>query len=79
MMSIRELMKEVDTYIKQPDSNLDNPFLLSVESSLVVRGRGTVVTGKVEHGQLNINDELDLVSDIIRKTACLGIECLENH
>jgi elongation factor Tu len=74
MLSIRELMKEVDNYIKQPDSNLENPFLLSVESSLVVRGRGTVVTGKVEHGQLNINDELDLVSDIIRKTACLGIE-----
>jgi len=74
MISIRNLMEKVDTYIKQPESNLENPFLLSVESSLVVRGRGTVVTGKVEHGQLNINDELDLVSDIIRKTTCLGIE-----
>lgn len=74
MISIRNLIKEVDTYIKQPDSNLENPFLLSVESSLVVRGRGTVVTGKVEHGQLTVNDELDLVSDIIRKTMCLGIE-----
>jgi len=74
MISIRNLMKEVDNYIKQPESSLENPFLLSVESSLVVRGRGTVVTGKVEHGQLNVNDELDLVSNIIRKTACLGIE-----
>src|ERR1043165_3302718 len=67
-------MKEGDTYIKQPESSIENPFLLSVESSLVVRGCGTVVTGKVEHGQLNVNDELDLVSSIIRKTACLGIE-----
>jgi elongation factor Tu len=54
MISIRNLMKEVDNYIKQPESSLENPFLLSVESSLVVRGRGTVVTGKVEHGQLNV-------------------------
>lgn len=74
MMSIRNLMEQVDNYIQQPLSNLDNPFLLSVEGSIVVRGRGTVVTGKVEHGQLNLNDELDLVSDIIRKTACMGIE-----
>jgi elongation factor Tu len=74
MLSIRKLMQTVDTYIAQPQSNLENPFLLSVEGSLVVRGRGTVVTGKVEHGQLNINDELELTSSIIRKTTCMGIE-----
>lgn len=72
--SIKELMNHVDTYIEQPKSTIDQPFLLSVESSIVVRGRGTVVTGKVEQGQLSVNDELDLVSDIIRKTACMGIE-----
>jgi elongation factor Tu len=54
MMSIRQLMEQVDNYILQPISNLENPFLLSVEGSIVVRGRGTVVTGKVEHGQLNL-------------------------
>lgn len=54
MLSIKKLMETVDTYIQQPQSNLENPFLLSVEGSLVVRGRGTVVTGKVEHGQLNV-------------------------
>lgn len=74
MISIRNLIEQVDNYILQPVSNIENPFLLSVEGSIVVRGRGTVVTGKVEQGILNINDELDLVSDIIRKTACMGIE-----
>lgn len=72
--SIKNLIHEIDNYILQPKSTLDEPFLLSVESSIVVRGRGTVVTGKVERGQLSVNDELDLVSDIIRKTACMGIE-----
>jgi elongation factor Tu len=57
MLSIKKLMETVDSYIAQPQSNLENPFLLSVEGSLVVRGRGTVVTGKVEHGQLSVNDE----------------------
>jgi len=74
MLSIKKLMETVDSYIQQPQSNLENPFLLSVEGSLVVRGRGTVVTGKVEHGQLNVNDELELVSSIVRKTTCMGIE-----
>jgi len=74
MLSIKNLMEQVDNYIKQPDNSLENPFLLSVEGSIVVRGRGTVVTGKVEQGQLNLNDELDLVSDIVRKTACMGTE-----
>lgn len=54
MLSIKKLMETVDSYIQQPQSNLENPFLLSVEGSLVVRGRGTVVTGKVEHGQLSV-------------------------
>jgi len=39
-----------------------------------IKGRGTVVTGKVEHGQLKVNDELEIISNIIRKTTCMGIE-----
>lgn len=72
--SVMELMDKVDTYVKQPERKLDAPFLLSVEGSLVARGRGTVVTGKVEQGVLSINDELDLLSSIVKHTVCLGLE-----
>jgi elongation factor Tu len=50
--SVKELMNTVDTYIKQPERLLDAAFLLSVESTLVAKGRGTVVTGKVEQGKV---------------------------
>lgn len=72
--SIISLMNYVDNYIKQPERNLKAPFLLSIEGSLVARGRGTVVTGKVEQGIISINDDLDLLSSIIRQTTCLGLE-----
>ncbi len=72
--SIITLMNYVDNYIKQPERNLAAPFLLSIEGSLVARGRGTVVTGKVEQGVISINDELDLLSSIIKQTTCLGLE-----
>lgn len=72
--SIINLMNYVDNYIKQPIRDLTAPFLLSVEGCLVARGRGTVVTGKVEQGVIIINDDLDLLSSQIRQTTCLGIE-----
>lgn len=50
--SVKSLMDVVDTYVKQPERLLDAPFLLSVESTLVAKGRGTVVTGKVEQGKV---------------------------
>jgi len=74
MLSVAKLMETVDNFILQPTSKLEGPFMLSIESSLQVAGRGTVVTGKVETGQLKINDELDLVSSLISKTSCMGIE-----
>ena len=74
MKSIQLLMKTVDEYIKQPDRNLNAPFLLSVEGALVARGRGTVVTGKVEQGVISINDELELLSSEVKNTTCLGLE-----
>lgn len=52
--SVKELMHTVDTYIKQPERLVDAPFLLSVESTLVAKGRGTVVTGKVDQGKVVI-------------------------
>lgn len=74
MKSVQALMNTVDTYIKQPERNLEADFLLSVEGSLVARGRGTVVTGKVEQGVINVNDELELLSSISKLTTCLGLE-----
>jgi elongation factor Tu len=74
MGSVQLLMNTVDTYIKQPERNLNADFLLSIEGSLVARGRGTVVTGKVEQGVINVNDELEVLSSIVRPTTCLGLE-----
>jgi len=74
MKSVQLLMSTVDDYIKQPERNLDAPFLLSVEGALVARGRGTVVTGKVEQGVISVNDELELLSSEIKNTSCLGLE-----
>jgi len=72
--SVMTLMNTVDNYIKQPERNLEAPFLLSIEGSLVARGRGTVVTGKVEQGTILVNDELEVLSSIVRPTTCLGLE-----
>lgn len=72
--SVKELMKTVDSYIKQPERNINGPFLLSIEGSLVARGRGTVITGKIEQGLIQINDELEILSSIVRQTTCLGLE-----
>lgn len=72
--SIQELMKTVDQYIKQPDRLLDAAFLLSIENTLVAKGRGTVVTGKVDQGKVLINDELEVVGTDVKSTICLGLE-----
>jgi len=74
MNSVKNLMNTVDIYIKEPLRNLDAPFLLSVEGSLVARGRGTVVTGKIEQGIIKINDEIEVLSSVIKNTTCLGLE-----
>jgi elongation factor Tu len=74
MLSVKKLMDTVDTYILPPERKLDAPFLLSVEGSLVAKGRGTVITGKVEQGIISINDELELLSTVIKNTTCLGLE-----
>lgn len=72
--SVKDLMNIVDTYIKQPDRMVDAPFLLSVESTLIAKGRGTVVTGKVDQGKVVINDELEVVGHDVKATTCLGLE-----
>lgn len=72
--SVQELMSIVDTYIQEPIRQKDAPFLLSVEGVLVAKGRGTVITGKVEQGRVVVNDELELISSDIKSTICLGLE-----
>jgi elongation factor Tu len=72
--SVLDLMARVDEYIKEPLRELDKPFLMPVESTVSVQGRGTVVTGKVEKGKININDELELVGQKYYKTICMGLE-----
>lgn len=72
--SVQNLMDIVDTYIQEPVRDLTAPFLLSVEGALIAKGRGTVVTGKVEKGVININDDLELLSSVIKTTTCLGLE-----
>lgn len=72
--SVKELLKHVDTYIKQPERLIDAPVLLPVENVYVIKGRGTVVTGKVEQGRLKVGDALDFVGKHISSTLCMGLE-----
>ncbi|MGL4647472.1 MAG: elongation factor Tu [Mycoplasmoidaceae bacterium] len=58
---LQELMDAVDSYIPTPTRETDKPFLLAVEDSMTISGRGTVVTGRVERGTLKLNDEVEIV------------------
>ncbi|WP_419797014.1 MAG: elongation factor Tu [Terasakiella sp.] len=73
--SIQKLMAAVDEYIPQPERAKDLPFLMPIEDVFSISGRGTVVTGRVERGVINVNDEIEIVG--IRdttKTICTGVE-----
>ena len=73
--SIQELMKAVDEYIPQPDRPRDQPFLMPIEDVFSISGRGTVVTGRIERGIVNVGDEIEILG--IRdttKTICTGVE-----
>jgi elongation factor Tu len=72
---IFELMDAVDSYIPEPVRDTDKPFLMPIEDVFSISGRGTVVTGRVERGQINVGDEVEIVG--IRdthKTVCTGVE-----
>jgi elongation factor Tu len=73
---ITELMEAVDSYIPQPEREKDKPFLTAVEDVFTITGRGTVATGRVERGQLKVNEEVEIIGlkDETRKTVCTGIE-----
>ena len=72
---ILELMQAVDDYIPTPTRDTDKPFLMPVEDVFTITGRGTVATGRVERGQLNLNDELEIIGiHETQKTVATGIE-----
>ena len=72
---IDELMDAVDSWIPTPERDTEKPFLMSIEDVFTITGRGTVVTGRVERGQLNLNDEVEIVGlHETKKTVVTGIE-----
>jgi elongation factor Tu len=73
--SILKLMAAVDEYIPQPDRPIDQPFLMPIEDVFSISGRGTVVTGRVESGVVNVNDEIEIIGiRDTQKTICTGVE-----
>jgi elongation factor Tu len=73
--SILELMKQVDEYIPTPERDTDKPFLMPIEDVFSIKGRGTVVTGRVERGILKLNEEVEMVGiKETKKTTVTGIE-----
>ena len=73
--AIHELLDTMDSYIPDPARETDKPFLMPVEDVFTITGRGTVATGRVERGQLNLNDELEIVGiHETQKTVATGIE-----
>ena len=73
--AIKELMDQVDGYIPQPDRPKDQPFLMPIEDVFSISGRGTVVTGRIESGVVNVGEEIEIVGlKDTTKTTCTGIE-----
>ncbi|WP_418741921.1 elongation factor Tu [Enorma massiliensis] len=72
---IWELMDAVDSYIPTPERDVDKPFLMAVEDTMTITGRGTVATGRVERGVLHVNDPLEIIGiKETQNTVCTGIE-----
>ena len=71
--SVLELMAAVDDYIPQPQRAMDRPFLMPIEDVFSISGRGTVVTGRIERGIVNVGDEIEIVGiKPTQKTVCTG-------
>jgi elongation factor Tu len=73
--AILELMAAVDAYIPQPERPKDQPFLMPIEDVFSISGRGTVVTGRIERGIVNVGEEIEIVGlKDTQKTTCTGVE-----
>ena len=72
---VMALMAAVDSYVPEPERDLDKPFLMPIEDVFTITGRGTVVTGKVEQGVIHTGDEIEIVGlKATQKTTCTGVE-----
>jgi len=73
--SILNLMKEVDAFIPEPVRDVDKPFLMAIEDVFSIKGRGTVVTGRIERGKVHTGDEVEIIGFAdTRKTVVTGVE-----
>jgi elongation factor Tu len=74
--SIMELMRVVDEYIPTPERDVDRPFLMPIEDVFSIKGRGTVVTGRVDRGTIKVGEEVEIIGlqEEIQKTVCTGVE-----
>jgi elongation factor Tu len=73
--AILQLMEAVDSYVPEPERDIDRDFLLAVEDVFTIQGRGTVATGRVETGQVSVNTEVEIVGiRPTRKTVVTGVE-----
>jgi elongation factor Tu len=72
---VDELMQAVDDYIPTPERDMDKPFLMPVEDIFTIQGRGTVATGRIERGTINVNDPVEIVGiKDTRNSVCTGVE-----
>ena len=72
---VNELVAALDSFIPEPERETDKPFLMPIEDIFTIQGRGTVVTGRIERGEIKVNEEIEIVG--IRettKTVCTGVE-----
>ena len=73
--SVQKLVETLDSYIPDPVRDVEKPFLMPIEDVFSISGRGTVVTGRIERGIVNVGDELDIVGiKDTQKTVCTGVE-----
>ncbi|MFC1514551.1 elongation factor Tu [Candidatus Omnitrophota bacterium] len=74
--AIVELLNQVDSYIPEPKRDVDKPFLMAIEDVFSISGRGTVATGRIERGKINVNNEIELVGihPEVKKTVVTGVE-----
>jgi elongation factor Tu len=76
---IMDLMEAVDSYIPTPIREIDKPFLMPIEDVFAIKGRGTVVTGRIERGAVKIGEEIEIVgmAESSRKSVCTGVEMFQ--
>src|ERR1700682_2869717 len=77
-MELRELMDAVDDYIPTPERAVDRPFLMPIEDVFGIKGRGTVVTGRIERGKVKQGEEIEIIGfGVVRKTVVTGVEMFQ--